>query len=310
MPRPLRITPGRILAWLLAGLLVVLIDRAIRHAPAHHAEWLTAGDVHLRTLRAGEGDTTVLLLHGYGESLLSWRGLVDRLPGRYRIVAPDLPGFGFSEKPSGPYDLASMVGRLSDFIDRWTNGPVVIVGHSMGGELAAALALERPDRITAAVLIAPAGAGLGMGLTDGPAGSSEARVARWSLAAKRLLVPEDDPTWLTPPAGVAMEHSDSARDRVSVAVFREFDWTALRNRFHDLQQPTLLIWGGLDPLIPISIGRTILATLPCGRMIEIPNSWHRPHVEQPERVAREIGNFLSDVTVNAGCGKGGRTVRR
>ena len=301
MPRSLRLTPGRLLGWLLVAALLLFVDRARRHQPVHQAEWLSAGDVHLRTLRTGSGDTTLLLLHGYGESLLSWRGLVDRLSGRFRIVAPDLPGFGLSEKPAGHYDLPGMVGRMTDFLDRWTTGPVVVVGHSMGGELAAALAMARPDRIVAAVLIAPAGAGLGMGLTDGPTGPTDERMARWSLAAKRLLVPDDDPSWLAPPDGVTMEHSDSARDRASAAVFREFDWTALRTRFHDLKQPTLLIWGGVDPLIPIGIGRSILAGLPCGRMIEIANSWHRPHVEHPERVAREITQFLADGSMEAGC---------
>ena len=282
----------RVLAWVGAILLVVLLDRAPPRTAPHRAEWLQAGDTHVRALRTGTGDTTLLLLHGYSESILAWRGLVDRLATRFQVVALDLPGFGLSEKPSGPYDLATMTHRLGDFLDRWTSGPVVIVGHSMGGELAAALAMDRPDRILAVVLIAPAGYGLGMGLSDEPLDRTDLRVARWTLLAKHLLVPDDDPAWLAPPPGIEMNRSDTARDRASEAVFQQFDFTALRQRFRDLKQPTLLIWGRVDPLIPITIGRMIAAELPCGRMVELPNAWHRPHVEQPARVAEEIEGFL------------------
>src|SRR5207248_8172184 len=125
----------------------------------NRAEWLDAGDTRVRAVRAGAGDTTVLLLHGFAESLFTWRSILDPLARTYRVVALDLPGFGGSEKPDVPYTLDAMTERLSRFLDRWTQGSVVVIGQSMGGALAAALALRRPDRVVAVVLIAPAGAG-------------------------------------------------------------------------------------------------------------------------------------------------------
>ena len=283
--------------WMLAAVLalpmVFLLDRTRRGEEHYQAEWMQSGDVYLRTLRTGQGDTTVLLLHGYGESLLAYRGLISPLARRFTVVALDLPGSGLSEKPGGSYALNSMVARLSRALDSWIRGPVVIVGHSMGGEIAAALAIERPDRIIKAVLIAPAGHGLGMGLSDEPFSNRQQFMAAWSVKARELLVPMADDDWITePPELPEAARSDSASRRAAEAFLRDFDFTALQGRFGDIRQPTLLIWGRLDPLIPIDIGRKVASELRNVRFVELGNSWHRPHVEQPERVVREILEFI------------------
>ena len=283
--------------WILAGILVLpmvfLLDRTRRGEKHYQAEWLPGGDVYLRTLRTGQGDTTVLLLHGYGESLLAFRGLVSPLAGRFSVVALDLPGSGLSEKPDGSYTLETIVARLSRALDTWISGPVVIIGHSMGGEISAALSIARPDRIIMTVLIAPAGYGLGMGLSDEPFSGKQQILAGWSVKAREFLVPVEDDDWMSdPPELTEAARSDSASRRAAEAYLRDFDFTALKDRFRDIEQPTLLIWGRLDPLIPIDIGRKIASELRHARFVEIGNSWHRPHVEQPERVAREILDFV------------------
>jgi pimeloyl-ACP methyl ester carboxylesterase len=283
--------------WLLAAILVLpmmfLLDRTRRGDEHYQAEWLRSGDVFLRTLRTGRGDTTVLLLHGYGESLLAYRGLIGPLARRFSVVALDLPGAGLSEKPGGSYALEPMVARLSRALDAWIPGPVVVIGHSMGGEIAAALAIARPDRVIRIVLIAPAGYGLGLGLGDEPFSGREQLLAGWSVKARELLVPVEDDDWITdPPEMTDAARSDSASRRASEAYVRDFDFTALRERFGEIGQPTLLIWGRLDPLIPIDIGRKIAGALRDVRFVELGNSWHRPHVEQPERVVREILAFI------------------
>src|SRR5690606_28239630 len=176
---------------LMAALVVTGVGRRRPGSePLQSAERLPAGDVMVRAVRFGSGDTTMVLLHGYGESLMSWRALSGQLAQRFRIVAVDLPGFGLSDKPAGPYDLEAMHRRLSDFISRHTDGPVVVVGHSMGGEIAAALALSEP-RIVAAVLIAPAGLGLGSTADSLPPG-----IKGLAGAVAPLVLPVHDPAWL------------------------------------------------------------------------------------------------------------------
>jgi pimeloyl-ACP methyl ester carboxylesterase len=246
----------------------------------------------LRTLRAGRGDTTFLLLHGFGESLISFRALVDPLAQHYRVVAVDLPGFGLSDKPAGHYDLATTVARMQDFINRWTSGPVVVVGHSMGGEVAAALGLADPKRIVALVLIAPAGYALAPWLNDTAALGWLREGGIGSAIA--YLLPMHDPVWLAEPAN-RLEYEpylDPAYRGAARRVLAEFDFGALRERFRDLSQPVLLLWGSDDPTIAPSAGQAIVQELRRGSLVIIPGALHRPQETHPDQVLTAIQDFL------------------
>ena len=275
-------------------LLLLLLALSLRGrttpAAAHRAEWLRAGDVHVRAARFGAGDTTLVLLHGFGESLMSWRAVADRLADRYRVVILDLPGFGLSEKPVGRWDLATMHARLAAFLEAWTEGPVVVVGHSMGGELAASLALADTTRIVGAVLIAPAGYGLGE-----VARSLPDAVTAVIGAATPIVMPVRDAAWLDDPRERRDYDplTDAASRRVADAVIEQFDFGALRSRFAELRQPTLLIWGELDPTIPAAAGESLAVLIPCARLVRLPGALHRPHQASPDTVLAEIERFLS-----------------
>jgi len=278
----------------LLALLWIMLDRP-RPRPPHQAEWLDAGGILVRTVRAGSGDTTLLLLHGYGESLTTWRATFDALAIGHRVVAIDLPGFGGSAKPDVPYSLPALTDRLSSFIDRWTTGPLVLVGHSMGGELAASLALARPDRVKLLVLIAPAGYRIGLGGIAGSMTPGKARTIGRYLALRSFVTPIHDPSWLREPDSSAEyeQTGDTAYSRAAARVLEDFDFVALRDRFRDLVQPTLLIWGGLDPVVPFSVGDTLSHLIPCVHFLPLPKAFHRPHAEIPDTVIRIVRSFLA-----------------
>ena len=294
MPRSLRLSAWWFLVPGLLGL-VVMLDRPRTAKPTHRAEWLTAHDTELRTLRTGRGDTTLFLIHGFGESLFTWRALVDPLAAHYRVVAVDLPGFGGSSKPDAPYSVSSMTGRLSDFLDRHVQGPVIVVGHSMGGQLAAALALARPDRINAAVLIAPAGYGLGLAGIADTISPEKATAIGWYLASRAMLLPEHDAEWLGEPDSIAAYTlmTDPNYRRAAARILDEFDFRSLRSGFGRIRQPVLLIWGALDPVIPYALADSIRAVLPCGRLAPLSSALHRPQVETPDTVTSLILGFAS-----------------
>jgi pimeloyl-ACP methyl ester carboxylesterase len=279
---------------LLAGL-ILLVDRRSTDPPPHEAEWLSADDVQVRVVRAGTGDTTVVLFHGYAESLMAFRPMFDQLAARTSVVAVDLPGFGLSDKPRAPYDLASYVRRMTAFIDRHVPGPIVLVGHSLGGEVAAAVALERPGQVVGLVLIASAGWGLSpatMALAQ-----EGAEVMGWiNSVVGELVVPLHDPAWLAEPKERRRYDPllDPAFRAASARVLKEFDFEALQTRFGDIRQPTLLIWGERDPTIPFAFGKAIDEAIECSRMMTIRRTLHRPHQTEPGVVAQAIEHFLDD----------------
>ena len=285
-----------VIASLLAGL-IVLLDRRSTDRPPHEAEWLSADDVMVRTVRAGTGDTTILMFHGYAESLMAFQPMFDRLAAGTRVVAVDLPGFGLSDKPQTSYDLASYLRRMTAFIDRHVPPPgaIVLVGHSMGGEVAAAVALERPDRVVGLVLIASAGWGLSPATMS--VVSEGADVVGWINAVfGGLVVPLHDSEWLAEPAERRRYDPllDPAFRAASAQVLNEFDFAALRTRFGDIRQPTLLIWGERDPTIPFAFGEAMDDAIECSRMITIRRTMHRPHQTEPDIVAEAIEHFLDD----------------
>ncbi|HSB52850.1 MAG TPA: alpha/beta hydrolase [Gemmatimonadales bacterium] len=256
-----------------------------------HAQWVDADGVRSRALLTGRGDTTLVFLHGYGESLLSWRALLEQFTRRYRVVALDLPGFGQSRSPGFGYSYPDYAEWLDSVLAKETRGPLVLVGHSMGGELAAGYTIEHPDRVVAAVLIAPAGAGINPLFAD--SGSIASPAAEWVTAAFAFVVPPEDTTWLREPRGVDTLRAaiDSSRREAVPAVLRRFDFAALEHRYADLKQPVLLIWGDHDPTIPIEIGQRIAAVLPCRRFVRL-FTLHRPHQTLPDTVAAEMRRFL------------------
>jgi pimeloyl-ACP methyl ester carboxylesterase len=283
--------------WLIAPALTLLwafLDRPWPR-PLHHAEWLDAGGVAVRVVRAGAGDTTLLLLHGYGESLTTWRAVFDPLAAHNKVVALDLPGFGGSAKPNVSYTLPAMTERLSRFLDQWTTGPVVLVGHSMGGELAAALALARPDRVKLLVMIAPAGYQIGLGGIAGSMSPGKARTIGRYLALRSFVTPIHDPAWLGEPDSSANYDltGDTNYSRAASLVLEQFDFVALHSRFHELLQPTLLIWGGLDPVVPFAAGDTLSRTIRCVHFLPLPKAFHRPQAEIPDTVITAIRRFLA-----------------
>lgn len=270
-------------------------------APTHHAARLAAGNLTLRAVRAGQGRPTLLLLHGYGESLVTWQGIFDRLARGRAVLAVDLPGFGLSDKPDAAYDYPTQLDRLTAVLDQ-TEGPVVVVGHSMGGQLAAGLALARPNRVLAAVLVAPAGDSVGLeGLVDSLGARGAAAIGWWE-AARAWAIPVHAPAWLDDGPLAAYEPlSDPAYRVAATRVAEDFDFTAIRGRFAQIRQPVLLIWGTLDPVVPYAVGERLVRELPCGSLVAFPRTFHRPQVAHPEEVAGAIEAFLARLGRPGAC---------
>ncbi len=289
---------------LVAGLLVVAAGwifsrHVVPPSPTHRARWIPAGDARVRAVIAGRGEPTLVLIHGFGDHLMTWRAVFDQLATGRQVLAFDLPGFGASEKPAGRYTLDAMADRVRSLL-RHIQGPVVLVGHSMGGEIALATAIAEPDRVVALILIAPAGFDVGLaGITDSMTSRRAALISIWE-AARSSLLPLHDPEWLGEPAGWAEYDPsfDPAYRASTSAVLEEFDFQGLGRRAAAVTSPVLLIWGSADPIVPLRVADQVQAILPCTRLVVLDRAFHRPQVERPDTVAALIRRFLAA----PGCG--------
>jgi len=249
----------------------------------------------LRMIDTGQGPA-VVFLHGFGASIYSWRyQLAPVLDAGYRVIAVDLRGFGFSDRPDSGYTNADYVRLALALMDTLGISDAVLVGHSMGAAVAGEVALTAPDRVRGLVLMAPAGC------------PPLPRELRWSFLAKlkiRLLSRGTvrktlrhmfaDPALVTEAdvdqyyAPVVAPGAGSTLRRV-ISTFR-FD--ALCGRLGGLQVPTMVLWGAADHAIPFEAASRLAHELPRSAFIMVPKAGHNLQEEVANKVNRYLIDFL------------------
>jgi len=304
---------GRVAAWtaavgaaLLAAL--ALYDRAAPRpvpwmaAQGLEARYETVAGRRLRYVRAGHGPA-VVLVHGFGSSLATWKDVIPGLARGHEVVALDLPGFGFSDQPAD-LSVEDFPRALLGLMDRLAIERAALVGNSLGGGACALVAGSRPDRVAALVLIDAAGFNLAPGeqprlvrWTMGPAGSVLARLPGKRLVVERALHEVfHDPRLVTP--GRVAEYLEVAARPGSFASIRSLG-KSLRDRGSAVQEalprvkaPTLVLWGADDRWIPIAHADRFTAGIAGARKVVIDDCGHVPQEEKPEVVVKLLLEFL------------------
>jgi pimeloyl-ACP methyl ester carboxylesterase len=263
----------------------------------------------IRYLAAGEGPPLVLL-HGAGDNSLDWRWVMPTLAATHRVYAPDLPGSPDSARPAAGYSPAFFERFVSLFVDALGIGPATFVGNSLGGLVALRVALSRPDRVRALVLVD--GAGLGRAVNPAftsvnvpllgeaaipfwrtPVGAYQRAWGRTALlfAHPPRSVPRE---WLAEQCRLALRpgyleaHLSVLRALVSPLGQRE----VLVERLPSLKVPTLVVWGERDRVFPERQAREAVVRLQEGSLALIPDCGHMPHVECPDRFLAALDEFL------------------
>lgn len=249
----------------------------------------------LRVVEAGSGQP-IVLLHGYGESLVAWQGVFEHLASRARVIALDLPGFGLSSKPRSGYQTDSIAAAVVGAMRALNVDSAVLVGHSLGGAVAAAVTVAAPGRVRALVLVDAAlvpPRALPGSDSSATARLMRATVTQYEIMRTRFTSPHA-PSWLAE-SDSALGYApaaDSSYASALEAVLREFDFGWLTSdRAAAIRVPVLIIWGRFDQVIPLEDGRRLASAIPGARFSLIERSWHRPHVERPAETARAIADF-------------------
>jgi len=248
----------------------------------------------LRYLELGEGeDIPVLLVHGFGADLNTWMFTQPALATGRRTLALDLPGHGGSAKDVGAGDAESLTDAVEGALGVLRLERIHLVGHSMGGAIAALAALRRPERVATLTLVAPAGLGpeINSSFIDGFVRASRRRDAAEVLG---LLV--DDPA-LVSRSMVEDVLRYKRLDGVTAALTKIAEaWFGggrqsldLTGRIGTLTMPVQLIWGRNDRIIPPAHAEALAARLPV-HILEA--AGHLPHMEKSGEANRLIGQFI------------------
>ena len=265
------------------------------------ARHITVDGTSLRYIDEGRGPP-IVFLHVLSASVYAWRkNLAPVAAAGYRVIAFDNRGFGFSGKPATGYDKASYARLTVALLDALHLPDAVLIGHSMGGAIAAEVAIAHPERVRGLVLIGSAG----LGAREPPL----LRVGRWPLVGpllfafrgrgltERLLkATYADPRKVSV-ADVDQYYAPVAEPeygRSLRAVLREFRFDGLAGRLDHIAAPTLVLWGEADRLIPITLGRALAAGIPRAAFLSVPGAGHAVQEEAPDEVNRLLIRFLKD----------------
>jgi pimeloyl-ACP methyl ester carboxylesterase len=132
-------------------------ERLLAGVPVRERRLLLAG--HQTALLEGGDGPPVVLLHGAGEFAASWMRVIPELAEAHRVIAPDLPGHGASQPAGEPLNAATVIAWLAELIERTCPSPPTLVGHLLGGAIAARFAIDHPDRLSRLVLVDTYGLG-------------------------------------------------------------------------------------------------------------------------------------------------------
>ena len=265
------------------------------------ARYVRVDGARIRYIDAGRGPP-VVLLHGLGASMYAWRKNVGAMAAAgFRVIAFDNRGFGLSDKPAVPYDNAAYARLAIALLDSLGISDAVLVGHSMGGAIAAEVAIEYPQRVRGLVLVGSAGLGAREPLLF--------RVARWPVlgpavlafrgrgfTARLLKATYFDPSKVTE-SDVDQYYAPVAQPaygRALRAVLRQFHFDGLKGRLDKIEAPTVVLWGEEDRWVPLGLGRALAAGITRSAFVSVPHAGHSVQEEAPDEVNHLVIRFLKD----------------
>ncbi len=274
----------------------------------YHPEhsWFTSiGGVRIHYQEAGdEKAPPIILIHGFISSNLVWNEVFLPLANAgFRVIAPDLPGYGYSDKPSdGRYTIDAQAYAVLGLMDRLGIDQATIVGASYGGAIAATIALDYSERVAKLILV-------GAVSNDQPKKKLLLRLAgvpllgdiatplflgsRWILRKRtqdvyrRLGYPLDERKL------EARHHllETANTHRAMIRTIRRWEADRISREASLIRQPTLLVWGEEDTHIPISEAFRLRDAIPNSRLTVFRNCGHLPPTEYPEKFVEVVAGF-------------------
>jgi pimeloyl-ACP methyl ester carboxylesterase len=286
--------------FLFPGSVFTLLLKAERSAAGLKQHGIDVKGLHLEYLEGGKGDVLVLL-HGFGANKDNWTRMARYLTPRFRVIAPDLTGFGKSSPdPEGDYTISVQARRVNDFVRALGIKSFHLGGHSMGGNIAGIYVSMYPKDLKSLLLISPGGVAACepsemyrrlKGGKQNPLiiGSVEDYERLLDFVfVKRPFIPFPIKKVLVQEA---MVHQVLNR-RIFRQLRSSLDLQALETLMKGLPIKTLIIWGDQDRVLHISGAKILESVMPNAMIAVIDNTGHAPMIEKPQQTGMLYLNFL------------------
>jgi len=255
---------------------------------AHRSEFLTVAGVRTHLLRGGRGAPVLVLHPEYAAN--RWFPYHDNLAARFQVFAPDHPGFGQSERPEWLEGIDDLVFHYVDFLAALNLDRVSIIGVSLGGWIAAEVAVAHPERIQHLILVGAAGIKVdGVERFDvflHPIEETLQHLFHDASRAAQLL-----PTELG--ADVIVRGYREATTLARLSWNPYLYNPKLERRLRRITAPTLVVWGENDTFLPPAYGEAYARLIPSATLCTIPHCGHLVPYEQTEQFTQHVTRFLT-----------------
>lgn len=256
---------------------------------------VTVNGQRVRYLDSGSSNDTIVLLHGLGGYAERWSGVIQEMAGTYRTVAPDMIGYGRSDKPVADYTPAFFVEFLEGFIQEMGLESPHLVGASLGGQVCAEFAASHPQDISRLVLVSPAG------IMKHPTPALDAyimaalypRVSSVTHAMRIMDGCGREPKRDMVETFITNMRRPNAKMAFTSSLLCFKHSRSVTPTLRRISSPTLLVWGYDDPIIPVSYASRFRAAIPRCAFVGMEDCGHAPYVQYPERFSGIVKSFLS-----------------
>ena len=263
---------------------------------------VSARNVRLRVVEIG-GGKPLLLLHGFLMTHLAWEDTVDGFASRFRVVMPDLPGFGESEKPQPTrfgYGVEAFAECVADLIAALSLGRPHVVGHGMSAAIALTLAAEHPELLDRLVLVDPLVYPLAKKnqLFEMPilGGFFFKQLYGRSLFRNYFRENVFSGGFPLPIEKIdrfyELFNTPSSRESAFATMHAFLDTRSTVARLGRVKAPTFVVWGRHDALYPSALAQKVARELGAERL-EVVETGHAPHMERPEAFVASVSGFLA-----------------
>lgn len=256
----------------------------------YREEYIAVGGVKAHTLIGGRGEP-LLVLHGAGGSQ-GWRRWIDRLAERFTVYVPSHPGYGLSDSADWMQTVGDLARYYLWFLDVVGLSQVRLVGHSMGGWIAAELAVMNPHVLRKLVLVAAVGLKPEQGeIIDIFYYSPEQ--LRPSLFYDPSQAPEYEELYGQPPTPEQLDLAMRNREMAARLTWKPYMYNPRLPHFLPrVATPTLIVWGREDRLVPAVCGEQYQRLLPNATLRVLDRCGHSPNIERPDEFVDLVGSFL------------------
>jgi len=280
--------------FLLVLLLVSTVSVSAGTPEPRHSEVQLRTGVRLHYVEQGNAKgPTVILLHGYSDSWVSWGQVLPLIDKKYHVYVPDLRGHGESDRPASGYSCPDFAGDIIAFMDAKGIKKATIVGHSMGSFVAQHVATMAPERVEKLVLVGSAPA-----VSNGEVSQLQIEVNALTDPVPVKFVTEFQKSVVTRPIpDEFMDRVVQESMKLPARVWRDTMAGMLAKnstvRLSKIKAPTLIIWGDRETVFPKRADQELLRNgIPNARLKVYEGTGHCPNWEEPVRFVKDLLGFV------------------